>query len=93
MARRFSTPTILLTPAAMDALVRAATPPMSIVERHFAGEWGDPPADAARNEEVLRQGQGTVLSVFDVSGETIHVVSHIGQGKNGYTTIMLPTEH
>ena len=81
MARRFSTPTILLTPAAMDVLVRAATPPMTIAARHFAGEWGDPPADAVRNEAVLRQGQGTVLSVFAVGSETVHVVSYIGQGK------------
>ncbi len=93
MARRFSTPTILLTPAAMDVLVRAATAPMTLAERHFAGEWGGQPDNAARNEEALRYAQGTVFSIFDVGGETVWVVSHLGTGQNAYTAIMLPTEN
>jgi len=93
MARRFFTPTILLTPAAMDVLVRAHTAPLPLAERHFAGEWGRGLDNAARNEEALRIGQGTVISVFDVGDEAVWVVSHIDPGKNSYTTIMLPSEY
>ncbi len=93
MARRFSTPTILLTPAAMDVLVRAATAPLTLAEWHFAGEWGGQPDNAARNEEALQHGQGTVISAFDVGGEAVWVVSHVDPGKDSYTTIMLPSEY
>ncbi len=93
MARRFSTPTILLTPAAMDVLVRAATAPLPLAERHFAGEWGGQPDNAVRNEETLRSGQGTVISVFSVGGSTVWVVSHLGDSTTSHTTIMLPSEY
>jgi len=91
---RFTTPTITATPAALEVLAMADLAPATILARHFAGEWGGQPDNAARNEEYLASGAGMLLSVFaDVPGGPLWVISHIGCGDDDYTTILLPSEY
>ncbi len=91
---RFTTPTITATPAALEVLAMADRSPATILARHFAGEWGGQPDNAARNEEYLASGEGMLLSVFaDVPGGPLWVISHIGCGDDEYTTILLPAEY
>jgi hypothetical protein len=91
--RRFSTPTVVMTPGAMGALTTANADPMALVRRHLAGEWNGQPDNAARNEEYLAEGEGMLLSVFVADGATVWVISHIGYGADSYTTILLPDEY
>jgi len=91
---RFTTPTITATPAALETLATAGIAPAKILARHFAGEWGGQPDNAARNEEYLASGEGMLLSVFaDVPGGPLWVISHIGSDDDEYTTILLPAEY
>lgn len=78
MAVRFSTPTVVATLAALGVLSVLGEDPMGLVRRHFAGEWGGQPDNAARNEEYLRDGEGMLLSIFRVGEERVWVISHIG---------------
>jgi len=91
---RFTTPTITATPAALEVLAMADLSPATILARHFAGEGGGQPDNAARNEEYLASGEGMLLSVFaDVPGGPLWVISHIGCGDDEYTTLLLPAEY
>jgi hypothetical protein len=91
--RRFSTPLAYSTIGAQEVLVRTGTAPISLIERHFAGEWNGQPDNAARNEEYLASGDGMLMSIFAVGGETVWVISHIGNGDDDYTTVLLPEEY
>jgi hypothetical protein len=91
--RRFSTPLAYSTIGAQEVLVRTGTAPMRLIERHYAGEWNGQPDNAARNEEYLAAGDGMLMSIFDVGGERVWVISHIGNGDDDYTTILLPEEY
>jgi len=91
---RFTTSTITATPAALAVLAMTDRSPATVLARHFAGEWGGQPDNAARNEEYLASGEGMLLSVFaDVPGGPLWVISHIGCGDDEYTTILLPDEY
>lgn len=92
MAARFSTETITATPGALDLLSVLGENPMSLVRRHFAGEWNGQPDNAARNEEYLASGGGMLLSIFTVANEPIWVISHVGTSED-YTTVLLPSEY
>ena len=93
MAQRFSTPTAVMTPAAMSVLSKAAVDPMNLIRRHFAGEWNGQPDNAERNEEYLQYGEGMLMSIFPAGHEIVWVISHFGFGSESYTTVLLPNEY
>lgn len=82
-----------MTSGAAELLGRTGTDPMTLIRRHFAGEWNGQPDNAARNEEYLANGDGMLMSIFEEGGEAIWVISHIGCGEDDYTTILLPDEY
>ncbi len=92
MVMRFSTPTVVATPGALDVLSPLGEDPMALVRRHFAGEWNGQTDNAARNEEYLKDVEGMLLSVFTVGVNVVWVVSHIGSADD-YTTVLLPEEY
>ncbi len=61
MALRFSTPTIVATPAALSLLSHLGENPMYLVRRHFAGEWGGDADNGQVNERYLAGGGGHVI--------------------------------
>ncbi len=93
MEYRFSTPQVMMTPDAMNLLAHFGMNPMELVKRHFSGYWGGQPDNTERNEEYLADGEGMLMSVFDMASETIWVISHIGYGADSYTTVLLPSEY
>jgi len=93
MAQRFSTPTAVMTPAALQVLSKAAGDPMNLIHRHFSGEWNGQPDNTERNEEYLRYGEGMLMSIFEVANEQVWVISHVGYGEDSYTTVLLPEEY
>ena len=94
MTLRFSTPSIVATPAALTLLDAANVRPITLIQRHFAGGWNGQPDNAERNEAYLRDGEGMLLSIFaDVPGGPVWVISHVGYGDASYTTLLLPWEY
>lgn len=91
---RFATSTLTATPAALETLAMAGIAPGALLARHFAGEWGGGADNARVNEQYLRDGEGMLLSAFaDVPGGPVWVISHIGYGRDSYTTMLLPEEY
>ncbi len=93
MTYRFSTSQIVMTPGSLTLLAHFGANPMDLVKMHFQGEWNGQPDNGERNEEYLRDGQGMLLSVFDVATERVWVISHVGYGEDSYTTVLLPEEY
>jgi hypothetical protein len=93
MTYRFTTPQVMMTPGAMNLLAHFGTNPMELVKRHFSGYWGGQPDNAERNEEYLADGEGMLMSVFEVGPEKLWAISHIGYGSDSYTTLLLPEEY
>ncbi|MHB8644370.1 MAG: hypothetical protein ACYDAR_01120, partial [Thermomicrobiales bacterium] len=91
---RFATSTLTATPTALETLAAAGIAPSVLLARHFTGEWGGDADNARVNERYLRDGEGMLLSVFaDVPGGPVWVISHIGDGVESYTTILMPSEY
>lgn len=64
------------------------------LDRHFQGDWGEADEDCKLiNDEALLDG-GSLMSVYEVSGETIWVIT---DGRNSgslvITTVMRPQEY
>lgn len=93
MAYRFATSTAVITPGAKAVLGEAGVNPMSLIRRHFGGEWNGLPDNTERNEEYLADGEGMLMSIFDVASQPIWVISYIGYGLDSYTTVLLPEEY
>jgi hypothetical protein len=93
MEMRFTTPTVVATPAALSLLGECGVAGADLIRRHFAGEWNGQPDNAVRNEEYLASGEGMLLSVFPAGDESVWVISHIGCGEDSYTTLLLPEEY
>ncbi len=91
--QRFSTPLAQMTVDARDVLAMAGVAPMTLIARHFAGEWNGQPDNAARNEEYLAAGDGMLMSIFEAGGEPVWVISHIGCGEDDYTTVLWTASH
>lgn len=94
---RFPLGRIDATPGAIRALSRADQSPISFVERHRAGDWGDLcAADAALNDEAIAAGDadsdegGRVLSSYTTAlDDRIWIIT---EADRSATTILLPDE-
>jgi hypothetical protein len=61
-----------------------------LVARHLSGDWGEiDQEDAAANEQALTHG-GRVMSVYDVNGEKLWVIT---EADRSATTVMTPGEY
>jgi hypothetical protein len=88
---RFRVGWIVVTPAALVALLESQESPESLVYRHLEGDWGDvTPEEWAENEYAVSHGE-RVVSVFHTRhGRRLHVVTDA----NRYAaTILVPEDH
>lgn len=94
---RFRLGRLMSTPGAVAALQRAGQDPLTFINRHRSGDWGDVcPADARANDEaVSHEGdldqQGRVLSAYTtkVGGRLWVITEH----DRSATTMLLPEEY
>jgi streptogramin lyase len=87
---RFTLGQVVLTPAAIAALSRAATNAATLLDRHVSGDWGNvPPEDAKENEFSLEHGF-RIMSSYAVGSETVWVLT---QATRAYTTLLTPQEY
>lgn len=81
---------LVATPAALDLLASAGVLPLTLLERHQRGDWGDLCADDARqNDEALKLGD-RLLSSYTVAGGKVWVIT---EADRSATTLLLPEEY
>lgn len=82
---------IVSTPGALAAFVHAGINPVTLLERHVRGDWGDvPPEDARENELSIREGFRILSSYPLPTGETIWLIT---EADRSATTFLLSEEY
>jgi hypothetical protein len=93
---RFDSLQALATPATIQAVAEAEIAREDLLQRHFAGDWGDvDPDDGSENDQSLDTG-GRLLSSYVLStGVRVWVMTEAASasGVRPATTILLPTEY
>lgn len=75
-ASRFHPGTILATPGALELMREHACSPLSLLQRHLAGDWGELCADdATLNEQALLDGSRIFSSYRIAPGVTLWVIT------------------
>lgn len=94
---RFAPGRLLATPGALDALQAASTPPIALLRRHLAADWGDVDDEdwQANDDAIAGEGkperQTRVLSAYNLpTGARIWVIT---EADRSATTILLPEEY
>jgi hypothetical protein len=81
---------LVATRGALDALRRAAQPPLLFVLRHLRGDWGEVGADDwALNDEVVESGERLLSAYRTAIGERIWIITE----RDRSVTLLLPDEY
>ena len=86
----------LATPAAIQALAASQVALEDLLQRHFAGEWGDvDPDDGQENDRALDTGARILSAYVLPTGGRVWVMTEAASaaGIRQATTILLPTEY
>jgi hypothetical protein len=86
----------LATPAAIRALADAQVAREDLLQRHFAGDWGDvDPDDGEANDQAIDTGARILSAYILPSGIRVWVMTEAtsDKGVRPATTILLPTEY
>jgi hypothetical protein len=89
--RRFGLGAVFATRAALEVLGSAEVSPSELLERHASGDWGDVPAEDAReNEHALTRGLRVLSSYSLPSGERVWIITEADRSS---TSIITPEEY
>ena len=92
----FSLGQVVATPAALALLEKHGMAPMTLLNRHQRGDWGDLSVhDQSANDAALANGS-RLLSAYGIKGERVWVITE-SVGEDGTTRasscILLPKEY
>lgn len=88
---RFSGGQLVATPGALSTLADHGVSPMTLLTRHFSGDWGDvSPDDAKANEMALVEGSRLLSRYALASSVSLWVIT---EWDRSATTILLPSEY
>lgn len=93
---RFPLGQMVATPGALRVLADLNVSPMTLLERHQSGDWGDlDDMDRRANEHALLTG-ARLFSAYDLSDDgRIWIITEAADddGQRAATTILLPEEY
>ena len=82
---------VVATPSAIEAMEEAGQNPADLLRRHVTGDWGNVPAeDAKENELSVREGFRILSSYKLNTGVKIWVIT---EADRSATTFLLPSEY
>lgn len=89
--QRFALGQIAITPGALDSLEAAGVRPVTLLERHATGDWGDlDEHDAAENEFSVPLPL-RILSAYNLpDGQRIWIIT---EADRSATTLLRPDEY
>jgi hypothetical protein len=91
MGARFSLGRTLATPGALDLLQRTHTSPAELLDRHVSGDFGDVPAEDARENELSITRGFRIISSYNPAGTgRIWIIT---EADRSATTLLLPEEY
>lgn len=88
---KFSPGSIVATPGALEAFRAAGESPLTFLERHLAGDWGDLDEHDLRENELSLQHGWRILSAYRL-GTGVKVWC-ITEADRSATTFLLPDEY
>jgi len=96
MRSRFQMGHLVATPGALRVLESAGVLPLTLLNRHLSGDWGDlGPQDYAANERALTDGS-RLLSAYSIpNNQRIWIITEAqdDEGVRNSTCILLPGEY
>ena len=88
---KFSAGHIVATPGALEAFDASGESPLTFLQRHLAGDWGDLDDDDARENETSLQHGWRILSCYRLTtGVKFWVIT---EADRSATTFLLPSEY
>jgi len=90
MTPKFTSEDIVATSNAVSFMERHSVDGKALLDRHFAGDWGDQSkGDLRTNDTALKNGE-RVMSSYDVEGGKIWIIT---EWDRSVTTILLPSDY
>ena len=83
---------LLATPGALQAFTEAGENPLGYLVRHASGDWGDVPAEDAKENEFSLSRRLRLLSAYTL-GTGTKIIWIITEADRSATTILLPSEY
>lgn len=91
MRALFNLGQIVATPGALDELERLGIDPVTLLERHMTGDWGDmDDEDKEQNDIAVKLGDRRIFSAYVYEGVEWWVITEYDYS---ITTILLPSEY
>ena len=90
-AARFSPGQLVATPGALVAFEASGEDPLTFLQRHLAGDWGELDDDDVRENELSLQHNWRILSCYRLStGVKFWIIT---EADRSATTFLLPSEY
>ena len=90
-AARFSPGQLVATPGALAAFEASGESPLTFLQRHLAGDWGELDENDVRENELSLQHGWRILSSYRLrTGVKFWVLT---EGDRSATTFLLPAEY
>ena len=86
----FKLGSIVATPGALQLCEQHKIDPLSLIDRHAAGDWGDLCAEDVQSNADAVATVGRVLSSYVIQGEKLYVIT---EWDRSATTLLLASEY
>ena len=86
----FSLGQTVATPAALEVLAADETSPSELLSRHQSGDWGEIPAEDARENSRSVEHGFRIVSSYAVGEERVWVIT---EDDRSSTCLLLPSEY
>jgi hypothetical protein len=88
---KFSPGAVVATPAALDAFKASGESPLTFLQRHLAGDWGELSPEDLHENELSLQHNWRILSCYRLStGVKFWIIT---EADRSATTFLLPDEY
>ncbi len=89
--QRFEPGAVVATPGALEELGQAGLSPLSLLQRHVSGDWGDVDThDRRANNAALKHGTRLLSSYTLPGGGKVWIIT---EADRSWTTFLLPEEY
>ena len=81
---------VVATPGALRVLVEAGEDPLSLLSRHYSGDWGELDTHDRKENELSLKNGWRVLSSYPVGEKKVWIIT---EADRSVTTVLLPEEY